>query len=140
MINGFGPDWEENMAKAFAFASSRPVPKLGPPVGSPPPGKVPCGRCRALIPVEMIRYYSTGICMASDSLCDVCATLVPQHALIVCIGCKAVVARVAPERLKSGFEIEPRRIYHTEACPSCKPGVVRSKILEAELFYQKVKC
>ncbi len=132
-------NFEEDLAKAFEISQERPKPELGPPAGSPPPGMVHCGRCRKHIPVDQIRYYFTGICTASDSLCGECATLVPRHALIVCIGCKAVVARIAPERLKSGFEIEERKIYHTQACPNCQPGVERTSIIEAEIFYRKTK-
>ena len=130
---------EADLGQAFEVLGQMPVPKLGPPVGAPPDGYVPCGRCRKLIPQSAIRYYATGVCTASDSLCDACAGLAPQHALIVCIGCKAVVARIAPERLKSGFQIESRKIYHTEKCPNCKPLVTSSTIIEAELFYRNSK-
>ncbi len=132
-------NFEEDLARAFAITADRPKPKLGPPVGTPPAGQIPCGRCRRLMPISNLRYYATGVCTASDSICEECEALVPQHALVVCVGCKAVVARMAPERLKSGFRIEARKIYHTNACPKCKPGVERSMIIEAELFYQKSK-
>jgi ATP-dependent DNA helicase RecQ len=53
-------------------------PEMPPPVGSPPPGFVPCGRCHTLLPVESIKYHNTGVCVASDSLCWECSKLVPQ--------------------------------------------------------------
>jgi hypothetical protein len=136
--HGGSQAWEHAMLKAFEVLQPLSKPKLGPPVfGTPASGLIPCGRCRRMMPVEKIRYYTTGVCVASDSLCEECARLVPQHALVVCVGCQAVVARMAPERLKSGFVIEPRKIYHTDSCPKCKPGVEKSSIIEAELFYLK---
>ena len=131
--------WERAMMEAYDAVQPLPKPKLGPPLGSPPEGYVFCGRCRKPIPVSSIRYYTTGVCVASDCICDECARLVPRHALVVCVGCRAVVARMAPERLQSGFQIESRKIYHTSACPNCKPGLVKSSIVEAELFYRKSK-
>lgn len=131
--------FEEDIGKAYEIAAQRPKPVMGPPVGTPPPGTVPCGRCRVFIPVGMIRYYETGVVTASDSLCANCAKLVPRHALIVCVGCRAVVARTAPETLKSGFKFEPRKTYHVRDCPNCNTLVKSSKVIEAELFYQSQK-
>lgn len=99
-----------------------------------PKDYVDCGRCRKKIHISEIQYHWTGVCQASDSICKECASLVPKHALVVCLGCKAVVARMAPTILKSGFRIETRQIYHTNCCPNCKPGVESSKLIEAELF------
>jgi hypothetical protein len=99
-----------------------------------PQDYVDCGRCKKKIHISEIRYHWTGICQASDSLCTECQRLVPKHALVVCLGCKAVVARMAPMTLKSGFRIETLKIYHTDACPNCKPGVESTKLIEAEIF------
>ena len=95
---------------------------------------VDCGRCRRRIHINDIRYHWTGIIQASDALCSECQRLAPKHALVVCLGCKAVVARMAPTVLKSGFRIESMKIYHTERCPNCCPGVETSRIIEAEVF------
>lgn len=94
--------------------------------------------CRKIkIHVSEIKHHWTGVCHASDNICKECQRMVPKHALVVCLGCKAVVARMAPTTLKSGFRIEPLKIYHTDRCPNCKPDVASSRIIEAELFYRK---
>ena len=98
---------------------------------------VDCGRCRRRIHISEICYHWTGIIQASDALCTECQRLVPRHALVVCLGCKAVVARMAPMVFKSGFRIEAMKIYHTAQCPNCHPGVVKSTIIEAEIFGRK---
>lgn len=119
--------------KAEILLSSPPVT----PAVVKPTEYVGCGRCKNKIHLSEIIYHWTGICQASDSICKECASLVPKHALVVCLGCKAVVARMAPTILKSGFRIETLKIYHTDCCPNCKPGVESSKLIEAELFSRK---
>jgi hypothetical protein len=103
---------------------------------------VECACRKKNIDISEVKYHWTGICHASDSMCVECVKMVPKHALIVCIGCQAVVARIAPEKLKSGFVIKPRGIYHTDKCPNCHKtednSVMVSKILEAELFIKNL--
>ena len=98
---------------------------------------VDCACRKIKLPIQELQYVWTGVCNASDAMCRECQRMVPKHALVVCLGCKAVVARMAPTRLTSGFVIEPRKIYHTPKCPNCSPGVTSSTIIEAELFYRK---
>lgn len=107
-------------------------PKL--PHVAAPKDYVDCACRKIKIHVSEIQYHWSGVCQASDAMCKECQRMVPKHALVVCLGCKAVVARMAPTKLKSGFQIEPRKIYHTDKCPNCRPGVESSKIIEAELF------
>lgn len=128
--------FEEELARAYQWASERPSPKLGPPVGALPTGYFRCSGCRKLIPLEALRYHNTGVCMASDSLCLECDRLTPQHALIVCVRCRAVIARVAPERFSDGFSYEPRKAYHIRECGQCNPGVVSTRVIEAQLFHR----
>ena len=103
---------------------------------------VECACRKKNINVSEVKYHWTGICHASDSMCGECVKMVPKHALIVCIGCRAVVARIAPEKLKSGFVVKSRGIYHTDKCPNCckseDNSVMVSKILEAELFIKNL--
>ena len=103
---------------------------------------VECACGKKNIHVSEVKYHWTGICRASDSMCSECERMLPTHALIVCIGCQAVVARIAPEKLKSGFVIKPRGIYHTDKCPNCRKSeensVMVSKILEAEIFVKNL--
>lgn len=91
-----------------------------------------CGKKR--ISLEEVAWHNTGVCRAIDTMCRECREQLPTHALVVCVGCKAVAARMAPCLLKSGFRIEPRKIYHTEACPNCRPDVKVTSIIEAKLF------
>lgn len=101
-----------------------------------PKDHVDCACQKKRIHVSEVQHHWTGICHASDTICRECQRMVTKHALVVCLGCKAVVARMPPSVLKSGFRIEARKIYHTDACPNCKPGVTSSKIIEAELFHK----
>lgn len=129
----------EHLIPLHALVRNMSAPKLGPLVPAlVDSGCVPCANpsCKAMIPESEVRTYVTGIVTARDTLCRDCERLVPTHALVVCVGCRVVVARMAPETLDSGFRIKPLTIYHTEACPNCKPGVQVSKIIEAELFYK----
>ena len=100
-----------------------------------PKDHVRCACNKKVIHFSEVQHYNTGVVAgASDSMCQECIRMVPQHALIVCITCKAVVARVAPHRTKSGFEFKARTFYHTNACPGCKPGLASSVLIEKELF------
>lgn len=109
-----------------------------PVLAGPDANVVECACRKKNIHVSELVHHWTGICNASDNLCTECSRMMPNHALIACLGCQAVVARIAPERLKSGFTIEPRKIYHTDQCPNCHPEVTTSKILEAEVFYRSL--
>jgi len=133
---------EESLFKAFApmvdAVAGMPKPKRKPwEPESCPPGHVPCGRCGKWIPAEWVRYHQTGVCTASDSLCPECLSLVPNHALIVCCGCRAVVGRVAPEKFPDGFSYEPRKVYHIRDCPNCNCDAKSSRVIEAELFKKR---
>lgn len=125
---------ENEFSKAFDIMQQRPAPKLGPPVGAPPEGHFFCSGCKKVQPNESLRYHFTGVCRASDSLCEECEKLTPKHALIVCVTCQAVVARIPPERFADGFEYEPRKAYHIWECGNCKPGIASTRVIEAELF------
>lgn len=104
-----------------------------------PADHVECACRKKVMHVSEIKHHFTGVCNATDTMCDECLRQVTKHALVVCVGCRAVVARMAPTTLKSGFKIESRKIYHTDCCPTCRPEVERSTIVEAELFYRSVK-
>lgn len=124
---------DEWARKANVLANA---PQVSVPAANPK-DHVACGRCHRWLHVSEIVYHWTGVCRASDALCPECRRMAPQHALVVCIGCQAVVARMAPAVLKSGFRIEARRIYHTNACPNCQADIQRSVLIEAELFRRR---
>lgn len=119
----------ENMGSAPKQA----LPKT--PMEMVPKDHVKCACFKKNIHVSEIHYHSTGVTAGvSDSLCAECMRMVPNHCLVVCVVCKAVVARMAPQTDKSGFVFKPRSFYHTNACPGCKPGLVKSILIEKELF------
>lgn len=101
------------------------------------PDFVPCAMCGRKLHLSEIRHYNTGVVNASDALCPECSRNFPKHSCIVCVRCCAIVARIPPMRMKSGFVIKPNTFYHTQACPNCKPGVRTTDIIEAKLFYER---
>jgi hypothetical protein len=122
---------EESWVKKVDIMLSRPPPK---PVTLDSSGStIPCSGCRKPMAVEEVQYHWTGIFRASDALCSECTALTPKHALVACVNCQSIVARMAPETLRSGFRIESRKIYHTDACPDCRPDVTTSSIIEAKI-------
>lgn len=112
------------------------LPNLKPPTNADP-GKIECSQCRHLMPVTDIMYHTTGFVKAQDNLCRECRQAMRDLAPIVCVKCQAVIARAEPRVLPSGFRILARKFYHTDACPNCTPRVVRTMLIEAELFCPK---
>lgn len=124
----------EQMQAMEALKPPAPPPAEGTPVVASPVGMVRCACNKKDIPLEAVRYHNTGVVQASDSLCRECLTNVRTHSVVVCVKCQAVVARIAPHKDKSGFVFEPRKCYHTDACPGCNPGLQTSKLIERTLF------
>lgn len=124
------PDY---IAKQFGIASD-----LGPPPILVGPGANTewCVNCKKAMHLSEIRKHWSGLCYAIDSICRDCQTLFPTHALVICIRCREVVARMAPERMASGFEIEPLKCYHITSCPKCNEGVEHTPILEGEYYFR----
>ena len=121
------------------------LPETGPLPGSPPAGHVFCGGrpqgCSKVLHESEVPYHWTGIVRARDTLCRECQALVPNHALIVCLRCCAVVARIPPHTFPDGFRIEPRRTYHIQYCGNfdCRPDLPSSRIIEGELHRKDKK-
>lgn len=112
-----------------------PQPKLK--VFEPPPGHCPCACGKKFIPVSEIKFHNTKFMKGvTDSLCDECLPMVKNFAIVVCIKCRSVVARMAPTHFRTGFVVRAGEYYHTNACPNCVKDV-KSTILIEKYFYEK---
>jgi len=82
----------------------------------PLPGQIlPCMLCKK--PFLMRKYLGP-----PDQICSECFKTYADAAKIVCVKCKAVIARVKPEVLDSGFYIRPKAVLHTDKCGMCYVG------------------
>ena len=89
------------------------------------------------MPLRDIQYHSTGLlACASDTECAECLPAHKDFALIVCLVCQAVVAKMAPKKYEGGFELKANGCYHVAACPTCQPGIKVSHLLE-KYYYEK---
>lgn len=107
-----------------------------PVVSGPNADTVWCVHCKKAMHVSEVKSYWSGLCHAKDLLCHGCRLMFPKHALVICLKCREVVGRMAPERLASGFVIEPLKCYHIQACPRCDRSVVSSVLLEGENYFR----
>lgn len=65
-----------------------------------------------------------------DQMCGECLRTYADTAKVICRGCKAVVARLQPKMLESGFYIRPHALLHVSRCGVCSPGLAESTIEE----------
>lgn len=109
-----------------------------PELPKPPQGTVECACGKKHIPLSEVKIHNTQFAKgASDTICNECLNNINTHSMIVCLGCKAVVARVPPHRQPNGFRFEPNGYYHVSACPNCvKPpkSIEKSMVIEAEVY------
>ena len=110
------------------------ISKLPDPLTGAPPGQVRCACGAKCIPLSDINYHQTGIITASDTECKECLPFHKDFALIVCLKCKAVVAKMAPTKFPGGFELKENGCYHVSACPTCHPGIKVSHLIEKYLY------
>lgn len=121
-------------AKDMAAALGQ-APKAPTDPNNAPPGMVRCACGKKNIRCEEIRYHNSQFVKGiTDNICGECLLAVKKHAVIACVRCKAVVARIAPERYKTGFVIKPNGVYHTGACPNCRPNLMSSILIEKAVF------
>ena len=73
-----------------------------------------------------------------DQLCGECLKTYADTAKVVCRTCKAVICRLQPKLLRSGFYIRPHALLHVGACGVCRPGITESVIQEIE-EWEKMK-
>lgn len=109
----------------------------------PPEGYVHCACGKKFIPVGKVRIFNTKFVKGVvDTICDECWPDVQDLVPIVCIRCKAVVARVQPTRCPSGFEFQKDHPSHTNFCPNCnlqckeegKPSILIEKAMYEREF------
>ena len=86
---------------------------------------VPCLMCGK--PYLMPYFIGT-----PDQLCGECMKTYADTAKVICRKCKAVICRLKPKMLASGFYIRPHSLLHVEACGICRPGLKESAIEEIE--------
>lgn len=86
---------------------------------------VPCLMCGK--PYLMPYFIGT-----PDQLCGECMKTYADTAKVICRKCKAVICRLKPKMLASGFYIRPHSLLHVEACGICRPGLKESVIEEIE--------
>ena len=86
---------------------------------------VPCLMCGK--PFLMPQFIG-----APDQLCEECRRTYADTAQVVCTKCKAVICRIAPKLLQSGYYIRPHSILHVSACGICSPGLKESSIWEID--------
>jgi hypothetical protein len=117
--------------------SDLPKPEAGvtpdPLVGAPP-GKVRCACGAKFISLTDIVYHQTGIITASDTECRECLPGHKNFALVICLKCKSVVAKMAPGKFKGGFEMVANGYYHISTCPNCHPGIKVSHVIEKYVY------
>ncbi len=102
-----------------------------------PVGMSPCACGKKFIPMSEIKVHKTPYCQAIDTICNECCKEVRTHVLIVCTGCKTVVARFAPHVDKSGFVWKASTPYHTPYCPNCQPDCASSPVAEKYVWDQE---
>ena len=54
-----------------------------------------------------------------DFTCADCRKFSDGYSRIYCLGCKALLLRRPPIRLKNGFVFERNKAYHVKSCPKC---------------------
>lgn len=111
------------------------APKAPTDPNNAPPGMVRCACGKKNIRCSEIRYHNSDFLRGiTDNICGECLKDVGKHAVIACVRCKAVVARIAPDRYKTGFVIKANGVYHTNACPNCVKDVESSVLIEKVVF------
>lgn len=128
---------EEALAKLGDLARRLPKPTL-PALPVLPPGTLRCACRKKVIGVdELTPCVSPVLGAVLDDICRECRKDTRQMALLVCVGCRQVVSRLAPHRDDSGFTFEPGGIYHVTACPVCRPALKEGQpscLIEKELY------
>lgn len=109
-----------------------------PELPGPPPGMVDCACAKKLIPLEEVQYHDTPYMKGVlDTICRECQKNVQHFALVVCLGCRAVVARIPPSIQSNGFRFEADGKYHVKHCPNCvktPDQLISSPVIEAEIY------
>lgn len=128
---------KEMLEKLYNQIADLPIinPKTPDPLTGAPPGQVRCACGKKFIPMSDINYHQTSLVMsASDTECRECLPAHKNFALIVCLKCRAVVAKMAPTQFPGGFRMAANWCYHVAQCPTCCPGIKTSSVLEKYVY------
>lgn len=72
--------------------------------------------------------------LKDQDLCSECRKTFANMAYIYCNTCKTIVTRVTPGMSGCGYLVVPGAILHVNACPKCRPGIVKSIPIEFENY------
>lgn len=89
--------------------------------------------CRKMVELHSLQIRDSGVIRYLDNVCDCCADK-REMAAVICVRCKVVVMHLTPHTDKKGFVYGKGKVYHTEACPGCKPGITSAPVIEKILF------
>lgn len=94
--------------------------------------------CGKLKPVKDMPLRDSGVVKYLDNICDGCPHQKSESkmAVIVCVGCRQVVARMDPFKDKTGFEFKSGKVYHVDMCPTCG-NVAESTIIEKHIYHRR---
>jgi hypothetical protein len=96
-----------------------------------------CGRD---VPLSVLTMLDTGVVQARNNVCADCKEGRREDrklSRIVCVGCRAVVARMVPHKDVDGFVFEADRNYHIERCSVCSEGLTESLLLEKKIWQRR---
>jgi len=127
-------DFMNKVSGVFAERPAVPDDKM-PPLLSTTQGQ--CEFCKKFVPLVTMPVSNTGIVQAQEPLCKECAPTFKDQARIVCVPCKQVVLWVDPHVEKTGFEFKKGAFYHVDSCPTCKPGITQTKVLEKVVYFKE---
>lgn len=100
------------------------------------PTKVPCV-CGRYVPVAECSVAWSGFTNYLVALCPEHLQSLRECSRVVCPRCKTIVLLLEPFKDKHGFEFKKGAVYHVEACPICRPGLLKSAIVEKIVFYKQ---
>lgn len=100
------------------------------PTGQPGVAKRACPCGELLTEADHTVRRHSGVVNFSECLCSECRKGVNNWTRIVCLNCKSLLALYPPQRMKTGFEFKPNSCVHVERCPSCRPSITDTPVLE----------
>jgi hypothetical protein len=134
-------DNKEQMATALQAMHALPPPKMeDADQALAAKGKLKCACGQKAIDFGEVTKFKTGICDVINRTCLDCKKDLRQAEMcpIVCVGCKEVIAYLAPGDDGDGFIRQKGHVYHVEDCPNCNPERFEGKTAGSTLLEKKV--
>lgn len=103
-----------------------------------------CSSCGKIFPAGDAKPFDTGVVKGVDPICPDCRKNLKGLSYIVCVGCKEIVGRLVPNKLRSGFQLQPDHYYHIVHCPECNPSAfpegsqIDVPIIEEKIYKKKI--